>query len=175
MCILWPKTSFKSYKLYLRGRVGTVFFFSRKSSFFGIFEEYRMNEWKSCFFFRGCVFFFRPRNWMNEWHVNFSRKKKTQKNTHSSWKKKHNQLLLKKRNFIKIWLNDRWTFQEKNPPKKSGKKHNQLFIEKNRNSSKFRMNDRWTFPGKKNTTNFYSKNRDSFKIRMNDQWTFLGK
>ena len=80
---------------------GTVFCFTRKSSFLWIFEEFRMNEWKICFFSR-VVFFPRPKIWMNAWLVNFSRKKKIKENTQKFRKKKHNQLLLKKKmEFIK--------------------------------------------------------------------------
>ena len=73
-----------------------IFLFPWISSFLRIFEEYRMNEWKSCFFSR-FVFFFRPKNRMNEWPSNLSVEKKKNKKINKSWrKKKHKQLLLKK-------------------------------------------------------------------------------
>ena len=53
-----------------------------------------MNE-KAVFFFPGLFFFFRQKNRMNEWRLNFSvEKKKKQKNTKIR-EKKYKQLLLK--------------------------------------------------------------------------------
>ena len=71
-----------------------------------------MNEWKSCFFFfSGLFFFFRQKIRMNEWHLNFSVEKKKNKKTHKNSEKKIQATFIKKKgNFIKIWLNDRWTF-----------------------------------------------------------------
>ena len=75
---------------------GIVFFFYTEKFVFVIF--FRNFEWmneKCLFFFPGL--FFRPKIWMNEWLVNFSRKKKnTKKHNKIPEKKKHNQLLLKK-------------------------------------------------------------------------------
>ena len=75
-----------------------IFLFPRKSSFFRIFEEFRMNEWKSCFFFFRFVFFFPPKK-SNEWMTLelFRGKEKKQKNTQKFGKKKYKQLLLKKK------------------------------------------------------------------------------
>ena len=56
-----------------------------------------MNEWKICFFFR-FIFFFRPKNRMNEWYLNFSvEKKKKNKKTHKNSEKKNASNLLKKK------------------------------------------------------------------------------
>ena len=49
-----------TYNLRLIAQRYRIFLFSRKSSFFRIFEEFRMNEWKSCFF-SGLFFFFRKK------------------------------------------------------------------------------------------------------------------
>ena len=78
------------------------------------------NEWMKKLFF---PFFFRPKNRMNEWPLNFSVEKKKNKTTHKNAEKKHKQLLYKKRNFIKIWLNDRWTF-----PREMKKKNILFFL-----------------------------------------------
>ena len=96
-----------------------------------------MNEWKSCFFFfPGCVFFFRPKIWMNEWLVNFSRKKKnTKKHTKIPEKKKHNQLLLKK---IGIRQKSEWMTDE-------------LFLGKKKNMLVFFFFRFFTLRGKKKT------------------------
>ena len=80
-------------------------FFTRISSFLRTFEEFQPNEWKSCFFFPGCIFFFGLKNLMNEWQLNFSEKKNnTQKHTKIQ-EKKHNPHLLKKWEFLKIRMN----------------------------------------------------------------------
>ena len=61
------------------------------------------------------LFFFPPQK-SNEWMTFelFRGKEKKQKKHTKIREKKHKQLLLKKGNFIKIWMNDRWIFpQEK--------------------------------------------------------------
>ena len=57
---------------------------------------YFLNEWKNCFF-EGCFFFSGLENRMNEWHVNFSAKKKQKKNARIWGKqKKTEQIFIKK-------------------------------------------------------------------------------
>mgnify|MGYP001791684625 CR=1 FL=1 len=92
--------SLKSYQLYLVISLSDFGFFIRccylaKVSYFflqgkvrlcALLREYRINECKGCFFFG-------TKNWMNEWPVNFSRKKNTQ---NFAEKKKKKQKLIKK-------------------------------------------------------------------------------
>ena len=70
-----------------------IFLFPWISSFLRIFEEYRMNEWKSCFFSPVCFFF--PPQKSNEWMA-FELIRGKEKKQKSWKKKKHKQLLLKK-------------------------------------------------------------------------------
>ena len=67
----------------------SYFFFTCKSSFFTHFWT-KSIEWMKmlCFFFRRRKKKTQIWNRMNEWHVNFYRKKKTHKNTTKSGKKK---------------------------------------------------------------------------------------
>ena len=69
-----------------------------------------MNEWKSCFF---PGFFFPPQK-SNEWMTfelfHEKKRKKTRTQKQKMQGKKNTSNFKKKRNFIKIWLNDRWTF-----------------------------------------------------------------
>ena len=112
-----------------------------------------MNEWKSCFFFPG-LFFFPPKK-SNEWmtYELFRGKEKKQKNPQKFGKKKYKQLLLKKGNFVKIWLNDRWTFPREN------KKTSCIFFsaareKKNTNFGFEWMNDQRPCPQKKKNGTF---------------------
>ena len=70
---------------------------------------FRNIEWMNgnLFFFR-VAFFYRPKK-SNGWMTRGFSEKKTHKNT----VKKQNQILLKEKNFIKIRMNDRWTFSGK--------------------------------------------------------------
>ena len=91
---------FYVFFIYINRQRYRIFLFPRKSSFLRIFEEYRMNEWKSCFFlFPGC-FFFPPQKieWMNdpEWPSNFSAEKKKNKKTHKNPGKKNTSNFYKK-------------------------------------------------------------------------------
>ena len=115
-----------------------------------------MNEWKSCFFSSRFVFFFRQKSRMNEWHLNFSVEKKKNKKTHkNSGKKTQATFIKKKGNFIKIWLNDRWTFP--------GKKKAVFFSPLREKKKLFWILSEWVtpklFPVKKKTAilTFYTK------------------
>ena len=113
----------------------SYFFFTRKSSFLCTFREYRMNEWKGCFFFPGCVFFSAPKiEWMNGMWT-FPGKKKTQKNTHIFGKKKHNHFLLKK-------IGNHW---------KSEWMTDELFLGKKKHKLVFFFSRFFPLRGKKNT------------------------
>ena len=78
-----------------RGK-GIVFLFSCKSSFFSHFGA-KSIEWmkKLYFFFPATKKKIQLRDRMNEWHVNFYRKKKTHKKHPKIWKKEHTPLLKK--------------------------------------------------------------------------------
>ena len=124
-------------------------FISRISSFLRIFEGFRLNEWKSCFFFRVVYFFPASKiRWMNDmWTC--PRKKRTQKNTKNTQQKKNNPLLLKKK---RTSSKSEWMADELFRGKKKthlvfflgfGKKKNTIFW--------FEwMNGQRTFPRKKN-------------------------
>ena len=93
----------------------SYFFFPGKVRFCALFEEYQMNEWKSCFFFR-IVFFFPASKieWMNDMWT-FPGKKHTHTKMNKNAVKTHNTCFLKKEELLKIRLSDRWTFPwEKN-------------------------------------------------------------
>ena len=93
---------------------GTVFFyFPGKVRFFAFLRNFEWMNEKAVFFFPVC-FFFRQKIRMNEWHLNFSVEKKKNKKTHKNSEKKIQATFIKKKgNFIKIWMNDRWTFPRK--------------------------------------------------------------
>ena len=89
------------------------YFLPRISSFLRIFERFRLNEWKSCFFFPGCFFFPASKiEWMNDMWT-FPRKKKNTKKHTKYEKKKQPTFVKKKEDFIKILMNGRWTFPRK--------------------------------------------------------------
>ena len=73
------------FNIYKQAKV-PYFLFPRKSSFLRIYEEYRMNEWKSYFF---PCFFFRPKKRMNEWFLNFSVEKNKKTKQHTKIRKKN--------------------------------------------------------------------------------------
>ena len=84
-------------KIFIEAKVPYFFYFPDK---FVFAHFWRISiEWmKKLFFFFRVVFFFSGlQNWMNEWHVNLSAEKKTQKNTQNTQQKKNNPLLLKKK------------------------------------------------------------------------------
>ena len=103
---------------------------------------------KKLFFFFRFVFFFPPKK-SNEWMTLelFRGKEKKQKNTQKFGKKKIQATFTKKKgNFIKIWLNDRWTFPRK-------KKYTIFGFEW--------MNDQRPCPRKKKYGTFVVANRES--------------
>ena len=107
-CILYLCAGSKY--LFIRANVPYFFISPEKfvfAHFWGI-----SNEWmKKLFFFYFPVCFFFPLQKLNEWMTfELFRGKEKKNKTHKNAEKKHTQLLYKKRNFIKIWLNDRWTF-----------------------------------------------------------------
>ena len=135
---------------------GIVFFFTRKSSLLYIFEEFRMNEWKSWVYFSGSCFFFSVQKfeWRNGLLTFPGKKKNTKKHTKIPEKKTQPSFIKKNRNPSKIRMNDRWTFM--------GKKENKLvffffpgffrFAEKKYTIFGFEwMNDQRPCPRKKNT------------------------
>ena len=93
----------------------SYFFLHGKVRFCAFLRNFEWMNEKAVFFFPGCVFFFRPKIWMNEWLVNFSRKKKKHKKTNqNSGKKKTQPTFIKKnRNPSKTRMNDQWTFPGK--------------------------------------------------------------
>ena len=107
----------------------------------------RVQRYKFSIYKKGvCTFL--PKNRMNEWPLNFSVKKKKKKTTHKNAVKKRNKLLYKNRNFIKIWLNDRWTF-----PREMKKKTFFFFFPLRGNTVFWYewINDQRPCPRKKNT------------------------
>ena len=93
------------YWLILRQRY-RIFFLHGKVRFLAFLRNIEWMNEKAVFFFPGLCFFFRPRNWMNEWHVNFSRKKKNTKKTQILKKKKSN-LRPKKKSYFQGLLQRR--------------------------------------------------------------------
>ena len=94
---------------------GTVFFFSPEKFVFVHFWG-KSNEWMKMLFF----FFPKPKKknsseieWMNDMWTFPWKKKNTHKQPKMREKKKHNQLMLKKGDLIKIGMNDRSTFPRK--------------------------------------------------------------
>ena len=139
------------------------FFFPGKVRFCALFEEYRMNEWKSCFFFSGVVFFFSAPEieWMNDiW--TFPGKKKTQKKNTDFGKKKTV-------TYAWIIIDKKWFYTLIS--------HFASFLEKNQLSiTHFGMNGLWTFPGKKKhrlcfffrVFLWFRKKKHRFRIWMNE-------
>lgn len=142
------------YFFYVATKV-TYFFYPDKvvfAHFWGIFFE-----WMKKLFFWGLFFFSGLENRMNEWHVNFSAKKKQKKNARIWGKqKKQNKFLLKKiRGFLKIRMNGQWTFPWK-------KKHILFFSDQKYDFGKKKifwfqwMDGLWTYPRKKKYGTFDS-------------------
>ena len=93
------------FVLYINRQRFRIFYLPGKVIFCAFMRNIEWMNEKAIF----SVFFFRHKKRMNEWPLNFSVEKKKNKTTQKCGKK-HTQVLYKKRNFIKISLNDRWTF-----------------------------------------------------------------
>ena len=92
----------------------SYFFLPVKVHFFHILGENRLNEWKSCIFFFQRQKKIQLRDRLNEWHVNFYRKKKTHKKHPKIWKKKtHPTFIKNKEKPTRSWINGSWTFSGK--------------------------------------------------------------